>query len=242
MAFRDERITKVSFKRCSPSEKQLFSKSNCIMPISVGQKMHEGEKFYSTMKLINASFQECTILVDDSIQRHTMKIQNDQEEDILHQLANQAGDNWLTRNSISYESLDIPYKILRWDDWLNHTKYSQSYEQISSYYQNNTEYRNELNKSIVEFLARYVQKPENINFNYEKAFNCCIDYLMEECAVMCLWAESAYLYEVYPTGRNRAMITTYEMIIKSAYPGYLKSVSLYFEKSSTKADSSPIES
>ena len=64
----------------------------------------------------------------------------------------------------------------------------------------------------------------------EFAFDCCLEYLLEECAVMCLWAHEGYDFELYPTGRNLAMKATYECIIKESCPGKLVSVSLHFKK------------
>lgn len=232
--------TKVSFKRCAPTEKKRFAHSNCIMPISVGQTIHEGEKFFATLKLINASFKECTLLVDDSIQRHTMKIQSDLDDEALYQMAIQAGDEWLIRNALSYESLTIPYRIMRWDDWRKHSLYTQAYEMITNYYEKQHDYQTAIHENIEEFLLRYTKKSDNQAFDYEKAFGYCVDYLKEECAVMCLWAESDYAYEVYPSSRNKAMTATYDFIIRQAYPGLLKSISLYFEKYAPKIEGAAV--
>ena len=91
-------------------------------------------------------------------------------------------------------------------------------------------YELEKNFTIEEFLSRYVRRFNKNEFSYEKAFECCLAYLQEECAVMCLWAEEEYDYEVYPTGRNNAMIATHQLLINQIYPSKLRSVSLHFRK------------
>lgn len=190
-----------------------------VLCLSVsGKKVHEGEEFLAVIKLINRSFKECTILIDDSIQRHTMKIDSSLDEKSLYDLAVEEGDNWLERNINFYSQLKIPYKIMRWDDWSTHQNYNASHRRIVDFYQKNDSYQAAVNKNIEEFLERYQAHHENFQFDYEKAFSYCWEYLMEECAVMCLWAEAGYAFEVYPTSRNKAMTATYELLIKPSHP------------------------
>lgn len=223
--------TKVSFKRCSASDKNKFSSSKCIMPISVGVQIHEGEKFLETMKLINSHFKACVLLVDDSIQKYTLKIEEPNSSlEQLYVKAVKAGQEWLQRNKQAYEQLTIPYKIMHWDDWLSHEKFTESYANIETLYNYDKEYKKIVHASIDNFISRYTSRPTKDNFNKEHAINCCLKYLKEECAVMCLWAIEGFNFEVYPSGRNQAMIATYERLVLPKNPNLLKSISLYFEK------------
>lgn len=47
------RIVKASFRENPPEERKLFPQSTCLMPISVGQTIHEGAKFEAVIKLIS---------------------------------------------------------------------------------------------------------------------------------------------------------------------------------------------
>lgn len=227
----DTRIVKASFRECLISDRKNFPQSKCIMPISVGQQIHEGKKFLATIKLINASFKACTILIDDSVQRHTMKIDNVKNDDCLYQMAIKEGDNWLQRNESAYQNLTIPYNIMRWDDWLVHPSYKNSYEKVKNYYYSHQDYRKEIQANIETFLTRYFERvADPSQIDYQRAFSLCLDYLLEECAVMCLWVENKYEFEVYPSGRNQAMAATYDHLIKPSYPHFLKSVALRFKK------------
>jgi hypothetical protein len=219
---------KVSFKQCSASKKAKFATSKCIMPISVGIKVHEGTKFSGTMRLINSSFQSCALLIDDSIQKYTMKIETPHLSlDELHIKAVEMGDAWLERNKRFYESLTIPYNIIRWDDWRNHKNFKEFYDRIEMLYNTDDSYKLAIHNNINNFIdGRYLTRSD---FNKEHAFDCCLQYLKEECSVMCLWALEQFDFEVYPSGRNEAMTATYEKIIKSSYPGLLKNVCLYFD-------------
>ncbi len=227
----DIRVVKASFRECPISDRKIFSKSKCIMPISVGQHVHEGKKFLATIKLINTSFNKCTILIDDSVQRHTMKIDNAKNDDFLYQMAVKAGDDWLERNEAAYKQLTIPYNIMRWDDWLASATYKNSYERVKKHYDAHEFYKKEIQANIEEFLSRYLGRfSDKSQVDYKRAFSLCLGYLLEECAVMCLWVEKEYDFEIYPSGRNKAMAATYEHLIKPAYPNFLKSVALRFKK------------
>ena len=227
----DNRILKASFRECPISDRKIFSKSKCIIPISVGQAVHEGKKFLAAMKLIDASFSACTILVDDSVQRHTMAIDHLGGADELHKLAVEVGSDWLERNQSGYKDLTIPYDIMRWDDWLAKDTYKASYERVKKYYSESSLYQNAIHANIDTFLSRYLGRlPNKSHINDDRAFSLCLDYLLEECAVMCLWVENKYEFELYPSGRNEAMAATYEHLISPFYPDYLRPVALRFKK------------
>lgn len=226
----DTRIIKASFRENPVEERRLFPQSSCLMPISVGQAIHEGAKFAAVIKLINSSFKHCTILVDDSVQRHTMGITNDASADALYQMAVAEGDAWLARNEYAFMQLTIPFEIRRWDDWFNSVNYINSYQRVRQLYDSNEHYRQAIHANIEEFLSRYLKNHPEIPVNDERAVALCLDYLLEECAVMCLWTEKAYDFEVYPSGRNKAMAATYDQLIKPYYPDYLRPVALRFKK------------
>jgi len=230
----DNRIVKASFRENPPKERKLFAKSTCLMPISVGRPVHEGAKFEAVIKLINASFKKCTILVDDSVQRHTIGIVNQGTSDELYQLALEEGRSWLVRNEDSYTKLTIPYEIMRWDDFYNSPNYINSHLRIQKEYETNPLYKKAIQDNIYDFLSRYLNRIQNVLIDYDRAAELCLDYLIEECAVMCLWTEKAFDFEVYPSGRNKAMAATYDFLIKMDYPNYLRPVSLRFKKDTRK--------
>lgn len=225
----DNRVVKASFKDCSIEDRNRFSKSRCIMPISVGQKVHEGAKFIATLNLINRSFQHCDILIDDSIQRYTYMIGTGLSEEKAYGQAITEGDSWIDRNIQFYSKLTISHRIIRWDDWTSMKMYQFFNKQIIDLYNNNLTYQTAFNQNIHLFLERFKANSDLV-FNYDEAYSLCQRYLLEECSVMCLWAEQGYDFEVYPNGRNNAMAATFEFLISQAYPNKLHSVSLRFKK------------
>lgn len=236
MSLIDNRIIKASFRENPVEERKLFPQSTCLMPISVGQAIHEGEKFAAVIKLINVSFKKCTILVDDSVQRHTIGIMNHATPDELYRLAVEEGDAWLKRNEMAYNQLTIPFEIMRWDDWYNSQNYINSHLCVQNEYDSNESFRQAIHANIDDFLTRYLSRFSGQTVDHERAFNLCRDYLIEECAVMCLWTERPYDFEVYPSGRNKAMAATYEHLIKPYFSTYLRPVALRFKKYQAKSN------
>ncbi len=222
--------TKASFAGCPVSDRKLFKKSNCIIPISImGSKEHEGNRFLATMQLVNASFKSCTLLIGDGLHRHTLKIEHPEEDEgSLHKMALILGDQWFLRNRNAYENLRIPYKIVRWSNYLEHPDFNRCLQVVSSLYKVDETYKNAIEDNGKQYLSRYANK--GICFNAVEALSFCVAYLKEECATMCLWAEEGYLFELYPTGRCLAMDVTYQRLIQPLYRDRLKPVSLRFKK------------
>ena len=98
--------TKVSFK-CPRDYAPLFKNSACVLTISVGQKNHESHKLHAAIDAVNKSFNSCIIMLCDTLQRHTLKIQSDKDENQLYGESLIAGDDWLTRNNLFLSKLTI---------------------------------------------------------------------------------------------------------------------------------------
>lgn len=224
------KVIKASFRGNPPEERKLFPTSTCLMPISVGQLVHEGWKLEAVIKLVNSSFKQCTILIDDTVQRHTLAIASSLEPKELYCEALELGDQWLVRNQEKLSELTIPYQIARWDDWLEHWDFNTRLLQVKELYKCNQVYKDAIHVNINRFLARFVARNDYYQIDPNRAFDLCLDYLLEECAVMCLWSYECYDFELYPSGRNQAMSATYELLIKPQYPHYLRPVAIRFKK------------
>lgn len=225
-------ITKASYKNCAIEDRKRFNISSCILPISIGQPIHEGKKFEATLNLVNSTFKKATILIDDSIQRFTMKISSPIDE--LSQLRSKAirlGKEWLERNSTIINSLEIENNVIHWDFWIENPNYPEFNKIVLDYYSSSATYKNAIHENINVFLSRFNAKNKQLSkIELDEAFKLCLDYLLEECSSMMLWASSGYDFEIYPYGRNLAMQATFELIIKKMFPNKLKSVSLRFKK------------
>ena len=233
---------KAAFTDCPIADRQRFKNSCCIMPTSVGIPVHEGDKLQAVLALVNRSFKNCTILVDDYIQRYTLAIKENHTPESLTNTVLALGDDWLQRNEPLYSQLTIPYALVRWRDWLDQPNFNYWYELIVNQLKENSLFQEAMRTAAVEFLIRYQKRQVLSKKDYERAYILCWQYLKEECAVMCLWAESGFDFELYPSGRNVSMKATYKYCIQPKFNNLLTSVSIHFKKSGKKTFLSPTPS
>lgn len=214
--------------RCDEALKRQFGKSKCLLTISVGQETHEGERFFSTIDLIQNTFSSCTIALHDSLQRYTMALDYEGNEEDLHSKAASKGDDWITRNEKYYKKSKIPVIITRWDDWLNDSNFGFNKEKILREMHEDESYRGLFNQSIVEYLARYCRRLEKPGlFDMKRAEKLCLNYLLEECAVLCLWSKTGCDFELYAGKHNVAMVATRKRFVSSTA---LQSVTIGFNR------------
>ncbi|HEX4044147.1 MAG TPA: hypothetical protein VHZ76_00595 [Gammaproteobacteria bacterium] len=236
---RESSNKRVLFK-CSPPEKLNFKCSKAQLTISVGQPQHEGKLFLATLMAVNANFDSVVLMIDDSIQARTLAIlalhdplqlKTDSLEYWI-QKAIRLGDDWLKRNEKFCQQLTIPYEIVRWSSWVNTQKFNAAVKFSTFKFIVNDSFNKAINDVAKEFIDRHEKRYGMLSPSlHKKAKNYCIDYLIEECGVMMhLWPTLNCQYEIYPTGRNKAMDVAYELWIKNTYPRLLTSISLKFKR------------
>ncbi|HXH54866.1 MAG TPA: hypothetical protein VNK03_03880 [Gammaproteobacteria bacterium] len=216
------------FKVQHSIDKAIFRKSRCLLTISVGQEAHEGDKFGATIDLVNTAFASCILLVDDSLQRHSMALNKAEGADFFHPASIAAGDNWLTRNKPYYQKLENLEQIIRWDRWLKHPLYLEKHAHIKTLHAKDKDYQQSFTETITTFLKRN-HHLNTRDFDDENARRLCLDYLIEECAALCLWPEANAHFEVYPSKRNLAMTQTHERFVLPQYPQLLHPVAIKFK-------------
>lgn len=200
---------KAAFRGVTVKDKEEFKNINVIVPISLGQKYHEGAQFDAIMKLINKSFKACAIIIGDTLRRYSPEIftqVNNKEEAIS--LAKYQGNIWLDNHFKYIKTLSIPYKIIRWDEWLAHPDFHYYYDAVCKLYDSDKSYKKVVHEVVNEYLLR-----NNRNGNHEW-FNPGVSYFLEESAGLCLWIKVGFSYNVYPRGDNRAIISAYEKLMK----------------------------
>lgn len=225
--------TKIYLK-ASQQEKANFSESTCSVTISVGQKTQENEKLAATIKVINKSFKECTLMVCDSLQRHTLAINNPTDMQELYDQTIKIGDQWMQSNKQFFSIFTIPYSIIRWDTWLAHNDYQEKRQIINNFFNTIPSFRKAFQNTANTFLARYQSRIGQVALGRNKAQEYCLEYLKEECAVMLLWADKGYNYEIYPSKRIEAMEATHQYLIKPSMPDVLKPIWLELKSDHSK--------
>ena len=211
-------------------DKAQFKKAKCLLTISVGQEVHEGDKFAATIELVNASFGSCVLLVDDTLQRHSMALNKKEEAESFYESSLLAGDLWLQRNKIYYQHLSILETIIRWDKWLIHPHYNIQQEKIKQLIKEDVAYAKVFNQTIEEFLRRYyLRLTQQQGFDWERARRLCLDYLIEECTALSLWPELGCAFEVYPSRRNAAMHATHQKFVIPDHSELLHAIAIKFK-------------
>ena len=219
---------KAAFRYIDDSTKAKFHTSQCLLTISVGQEVHEKEKLSVTIDLVNKHFNSCILLIDDSLQRHTMALNEKNDVGYFYEASIKEGDSWLVRNEKYYKKLNVQ-KILRWDTWLKHATYLSQKEIIKELIIKDILYREAFNSTVDEFLRRYTGRVNKSEFDFDRGRQLCFDYLLEECTALCLWIETKCQFEVYPSCRNQAMSETHKRFVLPKYPELLHSVGIKFK-------------
>lgn len=230
-------ILRATFRHNQPNHKIIYQNSKVILLISIGQEYHEGEKFNATINLINRSgFKKCFIMLGDSIQRHNILINDFDNENAAHIQANKLGDEWLERNKPIYGKLKIPYEITRWDRWLRHPSYNEYRMVVNKLYQRDDEFRRQCLKAVNQFLSRFKKNNSKL-VDDERAFKLCLEYLLEECAIIIpLWARDAYEFLIYPSEILDGMKATHDILVSPLYPNVLYWLSLRFKRKESYKD------
>jgi hypothetical protein len=216
------------FARFSEDEKSKYTSSRCLFTISVGQQTHENEHFMSTVQFINQNFKESIMLVDDSLQRHTIAIERCLNPEEYYDISIQEGNLWLKRNKCHYEQLTNLKQIIRWDTWLNHPNFSAQKEKIIALMASSPAYHQAFEDSADEYIAKLKKRTGAKTFDAKRAKRLSIDFIIEECTALCLWAELQCHYEVYPNKHNAAINATRDIFVRQLNPSLLKPVTLGF--------------
>lgn len=215
-------------KADSQEHKDKFSQSHCLVTISVGQEVHEGDKFLSTLSVVNKSFKKATLCVDDTLQRHSMALVHHTTAAEMLEAAENAGNEWLERNLALIEKLDIDWEIVRWNDWLYHQDFKDAYLRVEEKLKQDITYHELVVSSVNEFAERYARRVPKEDYDYNRVARVCLNYLKEECAAMLLWQNQGWHFEVYPGKRNAAMRATHCRFILPKSPDLLHAVWVKF--------------
>lgn len=214
---------------CSDFEKNQFHHSHCCLAISVGQPYHEGERLRAAIDYINENFAQCTIALGDTLQRHN--IEPSLAETETYQLALKAGDDWLERNTHYIQALTIPYKIDRWDTWLNTADYRASHALVYAAYENDSNFRAGFHKTIDQFVNRLRNRNDLNEQKLREVAQNSLAFLLEESTIiMLLWQREGYNYIAYPGAMIDALAVTYKKFVAPYQDHLVKWLPLDFRR------------
>lgn len=171
----------------------------CLLPISIGQIYHEGERLEALVDLINKNFSSCEVVLCDSLYRHTQQLTRVVNEEESYEASIKAGDKWIEENAIHLRRLSIHSSVRRWDRWLvGQPSFQKHLRAVEFFIETQSSFRQAIEDTAEDFLRRYRNSHEII-VDGDFAKKICIDYLKEECAVVVQsWRKLGYSYLVYP--------------------------------------------
>jgi hypothetical protein len=195
-----------------------FSK-NIVLPISVGEAYHEGEKLQASLRMIENRFPKVDILLGDTSQRHNISTNVK-----AHQITKVQGDDWLKRNNNIFKKLKIPFSIIRWDDCLQWPTYQRWFEIVNKRLETDSIYYSAFQQDIDKFQKRNIKQLQNlVDFNSNN-----LSYLIEEnAAILSLFIDKKYDYILYPSRMPKSVYMSLEIFCKTQSLRHLK---IYFKK------------
>lgn len=164
----------------------------CRFCASIDSVQCSGENLKAIAQLINENFDQCYIVVADSLQRHNLP--SHLSEGQKKQLLQEAGDRWLLDNRPFFEACRLPVKVYRWNDWLLHPAFESHLYNLKQLYQSNPLFQAAVYQSVESYLSRKQPSgdlPQN-------AFSCGRNYILEELAFMSLAETEKPAVEIYP--------------------------------------------
>lgn len=211
--------------------KHQFASSHCVLPISVGHAYHEGERLKAIIKLINEHFDRCTIIVCDTLQRHSLDLyHSDVQADEAFTVAQRLGKEWVARNQTHMNDLSIDYSVAHWNDWLLTDDFKIQKEKTEYAHKHQASIKDALENTINFFVDRYFKRMPESTSARRNVLSKARDYVVEECSVMPLWRAITPAFEIYPGKRSAAMTAVHQHFLCPDHADLLQRLHLNFRK------------
>ena len=199
-----------------------------VLPISVAQKYHEGNKFTATLELVQKYFSECDIIVCDTLQRHNLL--NEHSLEYATQLSYQRGTEWIERNIHKLDHLAIPFNIIRWNDCLANSNYHSTLESLKQECEQNPA----LTHALLTDINKFTERNKSLSTEEEIATHS-YNYLLEETAViLSYFIEKEYHFILYPNEMPNFVQQSRELSSFAQSSGLIQHLRIRFRKTGSR--------
>lgn len=174
---------------------ELTGFNRARLQISVGQPYHEGEKFLATVKWVADNFDDISINMCDTLQRHNLVYLGYTPFQAFDE-AIQAGNEWLERNTQAL-SLVKNASMTRWEDWKKNSEWPECWKKTLNLYEDDESFIDLVDKGAELFWDRRKGKegyPEGRKPDFIYASK---QYILEEVAVSMIMSSND-IAEIYP--------------------------------------------
>lgn len=176
--------------------------ARALLGFSIGQETARGEILYKDIELASKLYGSITLLAGDTLQRFTKMITDKCDLQAGYALALQEGNAFIEEVGNICSALDLQCHIIRWDELISRPEFVQKKQQIEHLYTENTNgYKKAVRDTVGKFIRRYQDKGLIPAKDAKAAFDICLEYVKEECAVfLMLEGQYTHLQYHYPLG------------------------------------------
>lgn len=191
--------------------------SKCCLGISLHSSNHVGEKLECIINYINNNFDSCVIDLSDTLYSYHYMSTEGLSHAEAHCRAQQEGDKWLKENQEILNKLSVPYEIIRWNHWLNHTDFLSLKLEYRELFENDEVFRGAVLKDIYTYYKRRHNK--DVSNVPVKMLKSSIAYLLEEITCHTLLARDIQCVNVYPGKQLECFKVIRDNLVENAPQG-----------------------
>ena len=190
--------------------------------ISLNSRNHVGESLTAIVEWVNAqpTIRHCLVDLSDTLHRHNF-IADGYSPEIAYKKARDLGDQWCTENEHILKKLNMPYKIIRWDDWLSKPEFLKNRIFFERAMTHDSVFRKAMHEDIENFLSRRGRQ-QSLK-ETEAIIDGCFHYLIEELAVHSIFFDQHPSISVYPGRQQKSFKMVRQGLIKNVPTGMQKS-------------------
>jgi tRNA-dependent cyclodipeptide synthase len=193
-----------------------------VLPISVSQLYHEGEKLIAAIELVKRKFSACDIVVADTLQRHNLLSEYPSKE--AEEQAYQLGTEWIERNIHYIDNSPVPFNVIRWNECLSFPGYSIMLDKIQTEYKQNL-FLQATSRQDFEILLERNKSLKSISLDS------CLNYLFEEAAVITSYfVDKKYEFIIYPGSSPAFVRQCREIFVPEESSELIRNLEIYFKK------------
>ena len=190
-----ECINKMSFKKIVLP---TVVKKKPFYGVSISTELHSIDQIVKNIHWLFNKYNDFHIIIGDSLTRHNLTTATGSDQ-AAYDLSIQLGQEWsyAIQKALSIYSeiheISIPIQILHWDKWLKTESFTIYENKIYAAYKYSKAFKLFVDNIVSDFILR------NINRGLSLERESCLKYILEEFAVLLLWANTECSLLIYRT-------------------------------------------
>ncbi len=178
---------------------QLALHPRCFAGISLGGANFDPEKMQAMRDWIDAHFEDCIILVPDSVYRLSLQVSHGIEETAASLLACGMADEFMRSQTPFCPAVGdrCRFTVIRSSSIVGRVDFRDYLGQLKLLLENNGPFRTSIGDFCAAFLSRkHGKSPDDPHYSRWQSLSC--DFILEELAVAACLVAQGYTVSVYP--------------------------------------------